>query len=105
MLILAGGFVWPAAASDCGTLVLEEIPPDYYIYPEYHGLCPDGSGTIRCYRYHWDWVCEKSELLFWDRRLEAAAHTACGCPPPPGVAPASPAVSNRAREEIFDAPE
>jgi hypothetical protein len=103
-LLLGFGRLPAAAAGTCEGLALEEIPPVYYIYPEYRGRCPDGSGALRCYRYHWDWVCEKAGLLHWDRRLEAAAHAACGCPPPNGVAPASPAVSGKPRDGIFDGP-
>jgi len=93
-----------AAASSCRNLTLTAVPPDYFIYPEYRGVCPDESGSIRCYRYHWDWVCEKGDVLFWDRRLEAAAHAACGCTPPPGVSPASPSTSGKPREGIFGTP-
>jgi hypothetical protein len=103
-LLLAAGRLPTVSAGTCDELALEEIPPVYYIYPEYRGRCPDGSGAIRCYRYHWDWICEKAERLYWDRRLEAAAHAACGCPPPNGVAPASPAVSGKPRGGILDGP-
>jgi len=90
----------PGDAGDCGPLVFEYKPPAYYGYGEYFAECPDGA-RIRCYHYHWDWICEKGETLYWDRRLEAAAHAACGCPMPEGVAPASPFTSGRPRPDIF----
>ena len=92
--------VTPALAGDCDSLVLETRRPAYHIYPDHYTTCPDGI-EIRCYHYHWDWVCEKGDKLYWDRRLEAAAHAACGCPMPPGVAPAWPHVSDRPREGVF----
>ncbi|MFH1139792.1 MAG: hypothetical protein V1816_27255 [Pseudomonadota bacterium] len=85
-----------AAAGDCADLVLTPRPPAYHIYPDHYAVCPGAGVGIRCYHYHWDWVCEKGDKLYWDRRLEAAAHAACGCPMPEGVAPASPFVSDRA---------
>jgi len=90
----------PGVAGDCGPLVFDYQPPTYYGYGEYFAECPDGA-RIRCYHYHWDWICEKGETLSWDRRLEAAAHAACGCPMPEGVAPASPFTSGRPRPGIF----
>ena len=84
-----------ALAGDCSDLVLTPHPPAYHIYPDHYAVCPTDSVKIRCYHYHWDWVCEKGDKLYWDRRLEAAAHAACGCPMPDGVAPASPHVSDR----------
>lgn len=90
----------PGLAGDCGNLVFDYKPPTYYGYGEYFAECPDGS-RIRCYHYHWDWICEKGETLYWDRRLEAAAAAACGCPMPEGVAPASPFTSGRPRPDIF----
>ncbi|MCG6905649.1 MAG: hypothetical protein LJE63_03405 [Desulfobacteraceae bacterium] len=103
---LAGAVGWIPVAlagttAGCGGLQLEPRAPAYYIYPEYVAVCPRGGAGIRCYRYHWDWVCEKGDTLYWDRRLEAAAHAACGCPPPAGVASASPAVSAKPRETLF----
>ena len=90
-----------ARAGDCVHLILETREPAYHIYPNHYGTCPDGTG-IRCYHYHWDWICEKGDKLFWDRNLQAAALAACGCPMTPGLAPASPFVSDKPREDIFE---
>ena len=87
-------------AGDCDRIVLKPEPYAYHIYPDHHAVCPDGA-PIRCYHYHWDWICEKGERLYWDRRLEAAAHAACGCPMPEGVAPASPYVSPKTPEGLI----
>jgi hypothetical protein len=97
VLILGWG---PARAGDPCRIVLTPEPYAYHIYPNHHAVCPDGTPS-RCYHYHWDWICEKGGKLYWDRRLEAAAHAACGCPMPEGVAPASPHVSPKTPDELI----
>ncbi|UCF90791.1 MAG: hypothetical protein JSW39_21265 [Desulfobacterales bacterium] len=94
----------PCPAADCGQLHLVRRDRQYDRYPRYEAFCPGGRGQIRCHRYHGHWVCARGDTLYWDRRLEAAAHAACGCPLPDDVAAASPAISGRPREDIF-APE
>ncbi len=101
IICLIIGLSGPARADDCKELVLTPKGPAYHIYPDYYAVCPGDGTRIRCYHYHWDWVCEKGDTLYWDRRLEAAAHAACGCPMPKGVAPASPFVSKKTRPDIF----
>jgi hypothetical protein len=73
-------------------------PSDYYGPGEYFASCPESGAPIRCYHYNRHWVCEKGETYYWDRNLESAARTACGCPLPPGTAPAAPAVSHKPAE-------
>lgn len=105
ILTMTLGFISPpqARAGDCQNLVLETREPAYHIYPNHYGVCPDGV-DIRCYHYHWDWICEKGDKLYWDRNLQAAALAACGCPMTPGLAQASPFVSEKPREDIFSEP-
>ncbi|MBW2430586.1 MAG: hypothetical protein JRF56_16620 [Deltaproteobacteria bacterium] len=63
--------------------------------------CPAEGVRIRCYRYHRHWICEKGDTLYWDRNLESAARTACGCDLPSDTAPASPATSGKPQNDIF----
>jgi hypothetical protein len=63
--------------------------------------CPGDGVRIRCYHYHRHWVCEKGKTLYWDRRLDSAARTACGCNLPPDTMPASPATSGKPGTEII----
>jgi len=101
-LLLIVGFPDPGLAGDCGEIVFEHKPSGYYGSGEYFMTCPDQGGErIRCYHYHRHWVCEKTDTLYWDRRLESAARTACGCNLPFDTAPASPATSGKTRENIF----
>lgn len=79
-------------------------PSDYYGSGEYFATCPETGVQIRCYHYHRHWVCEKSETYYWDRNLESAARTACDCPLPDGVAPASPAVSTKPAKRFYSVP-
>ncbi|BBO68979.1 hypothetical protein DSCA_29090 [Desulfosarcina alkanivorans] len=79
-------------------------PSDYYGSGEYFTVCPETDVQIRCYHYHRHWVCEKGDVYFWDRNLDSAARTACGCPLPEGVAPASPAVSGTPASRFHDVP-
>jgi hypothetical protein len=100
-------FAWASigAGWECqdATIFFTHKPSDYYGSGEYFASCPETGTPIRCYHYHRHWVCEKGETYYWDRNLESAARTACGCPLPPGVAPASPAVSeNPAKRLSFD---
>jgi len=108
LLILSGFFfclavalVMPSSAGGEKKIFLKRQAPKYYIYPEYLATCPDQKAKIRCYHYHWDWICEKDDNLYWDRRLEAAAYAACGCPLPDDIAPASPFKSGKPRKGIF----
>ncbi|MEW5724187.1 MAG: hypothetical protein AB1896_13845 [Thermodesulfobacteriota bacterium] len=91
----------PAWAGGCGDLVLAPEDHAYHIYPIHHGVCPEDGAPIRCHKYHWHWVCRKGDTLYWDRRLDTAARAACGCPPLPGVAPATPAVSGPPHEGLI----
>ena len=102
LIFLISTLTTTARAGDCGHLTLETREPAYHIYPNHYGVCPDGT-PIRCYHYHWDWICEKGDKLYWDRNLQAAALASCGCPMPPGLAQASPFVSDKPPEDIFDA--
>ena len=99
-LLLIGVLVNIGLAEDCGEIVFEHKPSEYYGPGEYFMTCPADGIRIRCYHYHRHWVCEKSDTLYWDRRLETAARTACGCQLPPDIAPASPATSGKNRENI-----
>jgi hypothetical protein len=76
-------------AEECHNLKLDSVNGDYY------STCPDDNQQIHCYHYRWHWVCEKGDVLYWDRRLESAALSACGCPLPDDIAPATPAISIR----------
>jgi hypothetical protein len=90
-----------ALAGDCSDLTLTPEDHAFYIYPIHHGRCPGNETAIRCHKYHWHWVCQRGDTLYWDRRMEAAAHAACGCPMPEGVAPSSPAVSGKPRPDLI----
>jgi hypothetical protein len=79
-------------------------PSDYYGSGEYFATCPQSEASIRCYHYHRHWICQKNEAFYWDRNLESAARTACGCPLPQGVAPASPAISKKPATRFHDVP-
>ncbi len=79
-------------------------PSDYYGSGEYFATCPETDVQIRCYHYHRHWVCEKGDVYFWDRNLDSAARTACGCPLPDGVAPASPAESTKPANRFYRVP-
>jgi len=100
-LLLSGVHADIGLAGDCGKVVFEHKPSDYYGSGEYFMTCPADGIRIRCYHYHRHWVCEKADTLYWDRRLETAARTACGCSLPAGVAPASPATSKKPGVKIF----
>lgn len=91
----------PALCGDSGPLILEHIPSKYYGFGYYYTTCSKDGTQIRCYHYHRHWVCEKGNILYWDRRLEAAARAACGCSMPDEIVPASPAISGKPREGIF----
>ena len=84
-------------AGDCLKLKFEHTPSEYYGPGEYFTSCPEGE-MVRCYHYHRHWVCEKDDILYWDRRLESAARLACNCKLPPDTAPASPAVSGKSND-------
>jgi hypothetical protein len=101
LLLLIGSLSDIALAGDCREIVFEHKPSDYYGSGEYFMTCPGEGDRIRCYHYHRHWVCEKGDTLYWDRRLESAARTACGCNLPSDTAPASPATSGKTRENIF----
>jgi hypothetical protein len=81
-------------AEECHNLKLHSVNGDYY------SICSDDNIQIHCYHYRWHWVCEKADLLYWDRRLESAALSACGCPLPDDIAPATPAISIRPSGDI-----
>jgi hypothetical protein len=100
-LLLIGCYAPNGLARDCGVVVFEYKPSDYYGPGEYFTTCPAEKIRIRCYHYHRHWVCEKGETLYWDRRLESAARTACGCSLPSNSAPSSPATSGKASGKIF----
>jgi hypothetical protein len=88
-------------AGDCEHLQFEHKPSDYYGPGDYLMTCPDDGVRIRCYHYHRHWICERGDILHWDRRLESAARAACDCDLPPDTAPASPAISGKPKKEIF----
>jgi hypothetical protein len=98
---LVGSLSGSGLAEDCREIVFEHKPSDYYGSGEYFMTCPAEGIRIRCYHYHRHWVCEKGDTLYWDRRLETAARTACGCKLPSDIAPASPATSGKNRENIY----
>jgi len=100
-LLLTGVLANIGLAGDCGEIVFEHKPSDYYGSGEYFMTCPAEGIRIRCYHYHRHWVCEKADTLYWDRRLETAARTACRCNLPVGIAPASPATSGKPGGKIF----
>jgi hypothetical protein len=104
-IILIAGIASPSTAADCGDLSFEHKPSTYYGSGEYFMTCPGEDIRIRCYHYHRHWVCEKDTTLYWDRRLDSAARTACGCELLPDTAPASPATSGKPRANIFGAGE
>ncbi len=95
-----------AHAWECGDGRIPFIhkPSDYYGSGEYFTTCPQSDTRIRCYHYHRHWVCQKNEAFYWDRNLESAARTACECPLPEGVAPASPAISQEPKRRFHDVP-
>lgn len=99
--LLVDSFYHCSLAAECEDLTFEHEASDYYGPDEYFTTCPDDGLRIRCHHYHRHWVCEKGENLFWDRRLESAARTACGCPLPADTAPASPAISGKPKKRIF----
>jgi hypothetical protein len=101
VLALITSLCSPDAAHDCRDLHFEHIPSKYYGSGQYFMNCPDEGIRIRCYHYHRHWVCEKGQTLYWDRRLDSAARTACGCSLPNDTVPASPAISGRHGTEIF----
>lgn len=96
----------PACAWQCGDarVVFDHHPSDYYGSGEYLSQCPASETRIRCYHYHRHWICEKGDLYFWDRNLESAARTACGCPLPDGVAPSAPAISKNPDKRFHSVP-
>jgi hypothetical protein len=100
-LMLIASLCSPAAAEDCPDLSFEHKPSTYYGSGEYFMNCPGDSVRIRCYHYHRHWVCEKGKTLYWDRRLDSAARTACDCNLLPDTMPASPATSGKPGTEIF----
>jgi hypothetical protein len=100
-LLLIGSLCSFSLAEDCRDLSFEHKPSEYYGSGEYFMTCPRDEIRIRCYHYHRHWVCENGKILYWDRRLESSARTACGCNLPPDVVPASPATSGKPRVNIF----
>jgi hypothetical protein len=76
-------------------------PSNYHGAGQYFSVCPTDGEPIRCYHYHRHWICAKEDTLFWDRNLETAARSACGCPPLPGTRPASPAISENPDQRVF----
>jgi hypothetical protein len=101
LLWLVIGLPDTSQAGDCGNINFKHVPSDYYGFGDYFMSCPDDAISIRCYHYHRHWVCEKGDILFWDRRLESAARMACGCDLPPDTAPASPATSGKPAKKII----
>jgi|GEM_PF-1500218 len=79
-------------------------PSDYYGSGEYATVCPITDTPIRCYHYHRHWICEKQDLLYWDRNLESAARLACQCPLPTGMAPSSPAIVRKPENRFHSVP-
>ena len=108
LAVLLGGllFTSPGGAWECEDARIDftHRPSDYYGSGEYFATCPQGGTQIRCYHYHRHWVCQKNEAFYWDRNLESAARTACECPLPEGVAPASPAISQEPQSRFHDVP-
>ena len=101
LLLLISVFAGINLAEDCGKIDFEHKPSDYYGPGDYFMTCPADGIRIRCYHYHRHWVCEKGTTLYWDRRMETAARTACGCNLPADIAPASPATSGKPNGKIF----
>jgi hypothetical protein len=107
LFLLCLAIVWGAAACTFSPacpetpFVFRHEPSDYYGAGQFFAVCPAAGGTIRCYHYHRHWVCEKEGTLFWDRNLETAARSACGCPPLPETLPATPAVSGNPDQRVF----
>ncbi len=88
-------------ARSCDEIVFDHRPSDYYGSGRYLADCPDGGAAIACHHYHRHWVCVKEGIRYWDRNLTSAARAACGCPPAPGTAASSPAVSGPPAPDIF----
>jgi hypothetical protein len=101
LILLLCGFSNSIPAADCRNITFEHQPSGFYGPGDYFLTCPNEQVRIRCYHYHRHWVCEKDDLLYWDRRLESAARSACGCPLPPDTLPAAPARSGRPKKDIF----
>jgi hypothetical protein len=106
MLVQPVAGVWAGAEWTCedAAVSFTHKPSDYYGSGEYFAVCPENGSPIRCYHYHRHWICEKGKIYYWDRNLESAARTACGCPLPTGVAPSSPAISTNPAHRIIDFP-
>jgi len=100
-LMLMASLCSPALAEDCRDLSFEHKPSEYFGSGEYFMICPGDGIRIHCYHYHRHRVCEKGKTLYWDRRLDSAARTACGCSLPADTAPASPATSTKPGTSIF----
>ena len=81
--------------------VFAQRPSDYYGPGQFFSRCPGDGEPIRCYHYHRHWICERGDTLYWDRNLESAARSACGCPPLPGTRPAAPAQSGNPDRRVF----
>ncbi len=110
MIVLAGWHMmaghaaadaWPC---DRTPIPFSHQPSDYYGSGEYTTVCPKTDIPIRCYHYHRHWICEKQDMLYWDRNLESAARLACQCPLPPGMAPSSPAIVRKPENRFYSAP-
>jgi hypothetical protein len=95
------GHAWECEDSD---IAFTHTPSAYYGSGEYLADCPSDGAPIRCYHYHRHWICQRGEDFYWDRNLESAARTACGCPLPEGVAPSSPAISKEPHNRFHDVP-
>lgn len=106
-VLLGLALAWGAAACTSGPACPEtpfafrHEPSDYYGAGQFFADCPAGGAGVRCYHYHRHWICEKEGSLFWDRNLETAARSACGCPPLPETLPAAPAVSGNPAQRVF----
>jgi hypothetical protein len=107
LLLLCIAVAWGATSCSSGPscpdrlFVFRHEPSDYYGAGQFFATCPSDGEAIRCYHYHRHWICEKADTLFWDRNLESAARSACGCPPLPETLPASPAVSENPEQRVF----
>jgi hypothetical protein len=97
LLIFSCLFSSNVIADECLKLKFEHRPSEYYGPGEYFATCPEGE-IIRCYHYHRHWVCEKDDILYWDRNMESAARISCNCKLPPDTAPASPAISGKSKD-------
>lgn len=102
LFLLLGIFCNIVIAGDCDHIVFKHKPSDYYGPGDYFMTCPQDGRQIRCYHYHRHWICEKGDILYWDRRMESAARTACGCKLPQDTAPASPAISHKPLNDSLD---